>query len=292
MSNFHGTDPNLLVNALRLILEGFKTLRSEKGQPNPEKREEVLEETIEKARELSAEGVGADKVASEIETRLEHKLGRAAKDEIIGRVTSILTLAQPFDLEAFRYFENLSRILARAQTFCVTSNIFKLRGRRVENWGYELLLLPKTGLALRQISNDFDVLTTALCGQRDVIGAHVSKALAFLRTGARTLHIGLALDVDRAFSMGGSSTENKHVTLCLTSGSEVNRVGFDVVQPTSVSALPGLDLRLTATEFHALVSALLEDLNGYTKELADEEQTFRNQVAPALDRILAEWTKL
>src|SRR6266481_4512110 len=113
VANFHSPDPSLIINALRFILESYKLYRSRSGQKLPEKQEEVLEETVVKAEEMSAKGASTETVVSEIETNLERELGKAAKDEIVNRASSILALAHPFELEAFQYYENLSRMLKR-----------------------------------------------------------------------------------------------------------------------------------------------------------------------------------
>jgi hypothetical protein len=54
----------------------------------------VLEKTVSKAEEMSAQGASAEKVVSEIESSLERNLGRAAKDAIVSRASSILALAR------------------------------------------------------------------------------------------------------------------------------------------------------------------------------------------------------
>jgi hypothetical protein len=291
MSAFHGADPELIVNALRLILESFKTLRSARGEHKPGKPEEVLGETVDRADELSSAGAGADEVASEIETKLEYGLGRAGKDEILDRATFILALAQPLDLEAFRYYETLLQVLTKARDFCAVSNIFRLRGNHIKPWGYELLPLPGAGAVLQKITRDFDVLTGALLNQDRVIRARVTEVAAWLRTGMPPLQVGVGFEVTMATSMGESYAEGGHAMLSLAAGSEINRIAFEIVQPTSVPRLPGLDLMLTATQFHDLVSAMLQDISAYAKELAEEEHDFRVRIAPALEQVLSSWTK-
>lgn len=291
MSGFHAADPNLLINALRLILEGFKTFRSGKGQEKPEKREEVLQETVERAEELSTGGAGADKVASEVEAKLESGLGRAGKDEIIERATFILAVAQPFDLGAFRYYESLSKVLARAQDFCTVSNIFRLRGLRDRVLGSEVVALPSVGPLIREISNGFDVITTSQLEQRDTIRARLIDAFALLGAGARALRVVLDVEVEKATSFGDRYREKGHATLFLTAGAEINWLAFEVERATNLPGLPGVELRLTAKQFHDLVSAILEDLSRYAKELADEETDFKSRIAPALEKVLGAWTK-
>ena len=100
MLNLHGVDINSVINALRLVLDGFK-FYGQKGDKKPDKREQVLKETVEKAEEMSAKGATTDQVVQEIETTLERELGAPARTEILARASSILALAQPFEVESF-----------------------------------------------------------------------------------------------------------------------------------------------------------------------------------------------
>ena len=288
MANFYSPDPNLIINALRFILEGYKAYRSRKGQKVPEKQEEVLEETVAKAEEMSARGESAETVASQIEKSLERDLGKAAKDEIVGRASSILALARPFEVEAFRYYENLSQVLRRAQDFCASTKIFQLRGAK--NDTFSVLPMPQLDIALREVTEDFQILCGELQRAQDVISATTSRSATYLLTIPPAVRIRLGFDLTRARITGGTWADTMAAELVLSPGSEVNKIGFNVARAES-PFLRDFEIRITAKEFQRVVSAILDDVNNYVTELGEEQKHFKERLAPQLVALLEPWTK-
>jgi hypothetical protein len=289
--NFHVPDPNLVINALRLLLESLKIYGARGGQKPPDNREEVLKETVEKAEEMSAEGATTEQVVLEIETNLERELGPLVKNEIIARASSILAVAQPFEVEAFRYYDNLVLVLNRAQEFCGTTNIFKLRGEI--SGASEFLVLRKLASILPGACGDFKGLTNQI-GDRDVLSVRLAKVIVYLVSQARALRVFITLDLKKAYAIGGSYTEPLHIELSLAKGSEVNKIGFDVRRNPGSYASPyleGFEVRLTGKEFQGIVSAIFDDLNSYVLELGEEQKDFKERVGPALALILSAWVR-
>ncbi len=287
MANFHSPDPSLIINALRFILDSYKLYRSRRGQNLPEKQEEVLEETVAKAEEMSAEGASTETVVSEIETNLERQLGKATKDEIVSRASAILALADPFDLEAFRYYENLAQVLKRAQNFCASANIFQLRG--ATNGPFSVLRMPRLNLALQDVTENFKFPCTQLERAQGVLKATATSA-TYLVTKPEALHVKIEFVLSRARVTGGTYSDRMSAGLALSSGSEVNKIGFGVVTAES-PFLQSFEIRLTGEEFEKIVSALLDDLSQYTADLANEQRRFKEQIAPQLDAVLRAWAK-
>jgi hypothetical protein len=286
--NFHSQDPNLIINALRLILEGYKFLRSRGGKGVPEKQEEVLEETVAKAEEMSAQGATAETVGAEIETSLERDLGKAVKDEIVSRASSILALAHPFDPEAFRYYENLTHVLKRAQSFCAGTNIFQLRG--ASNGVISVLPMPQLNQTLVEITQNFRFF----CGQLrrgDILEVVPSTTGAFLSTKPEAVHVKFVLSLKRAQVTGGTYMDRMSGELSLSPGSEVNKIGFNVARPAESPYLMDFEIRLTGKEFQQVVSAVLDDLNRYATELAEEQRDFKERLAPQLAAVFDRWMK-
>ncbi len=283
MTNFHAphTDPNLIINALRFLLDAWKEYRSRTGQKEPDKKEEVLKETVEQAEEMSAQGADAGKIVSQIETKLELGLGTAVKDEIIGRASSILALVQPFQVEAFEYYKNILLVLNKAQEFCKSANIFKLRGATVGN--VEHLELPQLGLILPTICGEFKVLASHRMVRGNAFNVRLLAVRAHLSTGAEALQVVLRLELSKAYTTGGSYSEQQVITFTLSKGSEVNRIAFDFERSGPFGYLGGADFRLTSKDFQAIVSAILDDLNNYASELAEEQRDFKETIAPALE---------
>ncbi len=288
MTSFHSPDPNLIVSALKFLLETYKLYRSRSGRKTPEKQEEVLEETVAKAEEMSAGGAPAEEVVSEIETKLERDLGPAVKEGIIRRASSILALAQPFEVEAFRYYDNLSEVLKRAQEFCKATNMFRLRG--ATNSDFAVLQMPKLGLALREVCADYRILTYGL-GRGDVLQVRPIGVRTFLSTRVEAIHVALDLELTRAQRTGGTWTDHMKALLFLSGGSEVNKIGFTLNQPVESPYLLDFEVRLTGQQFQQIVSALLDDLNNYANELAEEQREFKERIAPQLAVILGPWIK-
>jgi hypothetical protein len=289
LESFHGADPNLIINGLKFVLDVWKTYRSRNGQEEHNKSEEVLGQTVEKAQEMSAGGASADQLVSEIETRLERDLGTVAKDEIISRVSSMVALARPFEVDSFQYYEYLVLILKRAQEFCRSTNIFKLRGEAIG--AAEYLDLPQLASVLPGICGSFKVFTDYLI-VGNVFAARPILVKSYLSTARDPLQVLLTLELKKAYSIGGSYAEQTKVALSLTKGSEVNKIGFDLIKSVEFpSYFKGAEFRLTNKEFQAIASAIFDDLNNYVAELAEEEKRFREQFAPALVAILGPWMK-
>jgi len=286
VSDFHSPDPNLDISALRFILESYKLYRS-RGGDKKEKQEEVLEETVAKAEEMSAQGASPQTVVAEIETNLERDLGKLAKDEIVKRASSILALAHPFEPEAFRYYENICQVLKRAQDFCASTNIFRLRG--TANDAISVLPMPQLNLVLEEITGHFGFSCKQLERAQGVLNVKATSK-TYLVTKPEALHVKLALVLTRACSVGGTYSDAMGAGLTLSSGSEVNRIGFDVFAAES-PLLQGFEIRLTAKEFEQIISALLDDLIQYAADLADEQRQFKEQIAPQLDAMLQAWAK-
>lgn len=284
MSNFHSPDPNLVINALRFILESYKLYRSDSGKKK-EKQEEVLKKTVAKAEEMSAQGASPQTVVREIETELERDLGKQVKDEIVRRASSILALAQPFEPEAFRYYENLSQVLNRAQDFCASANVFRLRGST--NSAVSVLPMPQLNLALAEITKDFEFSCKQLERAQDVLKA-TATSKTYSVTKPEALHVRLAFSLTRARAVGGTFSDAMSAGLALSPGSEVNKIGFNVLTAES-PFIQSFEIRLTAAEFEKIVSALLDDLNQYATELANEQRQFKEQIAPQLDSVLQAW---
>jgi hypothetical protein len=284
--NLHGVDVNSVINALRLILDGFK-FYGQKGEGDKEsdKREKVLKETVEKAEEMSAGGATTDQVVQDIETRLERELGANAKTEIINRASSILALAQPFEIESFRYYDNLTLILDRAREFCKAANIFKLRG--TTDRAFEYLELPRLSKVLPEICGTFKFLMDQFI-VGDTFRVLPAKITVILSTKAVGLLIWFDLELEKAYQIGGSYIDKENAYLSISKGTGVNRIAFDVLAPQYKR---GGEIRLTGKEFQVIVSAIFEDLNNYVRELSEEQMEFKERVGPALTAILTAWMK-
>jgi hypothetical protein len=278
--NFHGLDPSLVINALRLVLDGWKTFRTKSGQNEPERK--VLEDAVNKAEGMSEEGADAEAVVSEVGKTLEKELGAVIKDDVLSRAASILAIARPFETEAFRYYDALWSALNGARQLCVTSNIFLLRARTVKKLQY--LPMQNLSLALKDLFEETEVFK-AFVTDPDVIECRVSKVQSSLTLGAECLSILVVIAVLRAYSIGGTFTESQTIELFLKPGMQVNRVGFRSLG-RSVSLAPvDFEVLLLGKDFEALMQGILKDLSDYTAELSSEQEEFKEKFAPLLRAI-------
>ena len=277
--SFHGFDANLIINSFRLVLEGWKLLRTQSGQKEPEKKEEVLEEAVKKAEQMSEAGADGENVASEIGSALERELGSTVKDDVLSRAASILAIAQPFETKAFRYYDNLDSTLSAVRQFCVNSNVFVLRARTVK--GVQYLPMPKLGLALNTLFKDTEVFR-AFIPDRHVIRYGIAHIQASLTSAAGNLSIIVILRILRATSMGESYSDEQTIELFLRPGTQVNRIGFRSLGRTTDQRIVDFELLVLGTEFEALIKALLDDVTDYTGDLANEQRAFKERFAPML----------
>jgi hypothetical protein len=277
--NLHGLDPRILIDAMRLVVDGWRVYRSERNQSEPEKKEKVLEEAVKNAEQMSARGDNAEKVLSEVGTRLEKELGLAAKEDVFERVASILAVVRPFDVDAFRYFDNLAATIFAAREFCKIANVFQLRARTVN--GIEYLPLPKFAQSLNVLFNETNAFRA---GERPphIVELTIGETEAYLSSGKENLSVVVPIRIRESVLVGRILTSNDRFELILGEGSSVNRIVFRAGrQPASLN-LTEVDILLLGDDFRKLTESLLSDLEDYIRELSEEQRSFRDRFAPAL----------
>jgi hypothetical protein len=149
--------------------------------------------------------------------------------------------------------------------------------------------MPGLNQALLEITENFGFF----CGQLrrgDVIEVSPSTVQSFLSTKAEAVNIQFVLSLKRARVTGGSYMDRMSGELFLSSGSEVNKIGFGVARGESPYMID-FEIRLTGREFQQIVSAVLDDLSRYTNELAEEQRDFKERLAPQLAAVLGPWLK-
>ena len=279
-TTFSPEDANLFLSGLRLLLDAWRTFRSRKGHKTLEHREEVLRDAVEKA---EAKHENATDTVREIEAVLEIELGTEVKNEIFARATSILAIAEPFRVEAFRYSDALFQVLRAAQAFCKSSNIFALRGKDIHDVDH--LRLDKLAQEVRAL------LEPAGFPDDDLSVEHVGKAslqdlIATLMSGNDPLSIHVSVGLTMSYATtGGVYHETKHCTYALVPGREINYIGFQA--RNSAPYFQSFEQRITAGNLSSLVDAILTDLAGYENELSAEQKKFTQNVGPAITTIVA-----
>lgn len=275
----------LFLDVLGIFRDAYRALRAQ-GEPGTkiQVEEKVLDEAIQRAEAMSAAGADAKKVLQEIEVKLETELGPAAKSEIIERAFSILTLARPLELKAFECYQQLRRVLDSVRTFCETKNIFQLRGELSNGEGS--LHLPTVGAVLRPLLEAQAPLADDFRSP-ETIRVSIAGVTAILSTKEERLYLLVVVQAARTDHVGGIHSQGGFYMLSLTSGSQVNRIGFHIEQRPERSWIRDFEIRLSGEEFKRLVLAVLGDIGNYASELLREEKQFTQEIGPALDSLLS-----
>jgi hypothetical protein len=274
-------DPKLVIDALRLIIEGWRAYRTTRGRQESEDRreEEVLQEAVRKAEGMTAEGADAEKVVREVGADLDRELGSAATNDILGRLNSIIALAHPFDLNAFRYFESLTRTLSSAREFCKNTNLFALRATIID--GVYYLELADVGQSMSRLFVRNEALRNGT-QERNVIDFSIRAMKAFLRSDLKCFSIVVPVTIRRISVMGSTEITEDMFALSLRDPAQVNRLGFHIDARPLPLYTPDFEFLLRGEDFRELVESLLSDLAGYIKELSFEERDFEQKFEPAL----------
>ena len=233
---------------------------------------------------MSSKGVEAKEVLSELETTLEGELGAATRSEIIIRASTLMAIARPFELEAFRYYDQLCSVLDSAREFCDSKNIFTLRGEYSDGKGS--LLLPKVSPVLRSLLKNSGALVDDFQDQ-DTIAVSVVHATAVLTTNRERLYVHVLVQANKTDHMGGTYTRGGIYGLALAVGTQVNRIGFRIDQRPERSFARDFEIMLNSDEFKKFVLAIYSDLTDYANELLKEQGEFKDEIRPALEQVLS-----
>src|SRR5262245_38138479 len=114
--------PELALNGLRLLLEGYKVFRDRfKDKKTPDHVEEILVQA-EKSPEKAAE----------IEQTLTKALEPCDAAIVKGDLELLSLLVHPTPhMDAFDYWSQLTKLVAGLHTYAVKNRLFELRGRPV-----------------------------------------------------------------------------------------------------------------------------------------------------------------
>jgi hypothetical protein len=289
-ASFHpgAEDVQSLIGVLRLLLDGYKTWRSERRQSDKQadKEERALEDALKDAEaKTTGSAIDPQTVVSGIEAKLEEDLGASGKDAIMGRAAGILALSRPFDVESFRFYDLLSNVLVAANTFSAAMNLYRLRGNADDSNGY-ILHLPRTSAPCQRLLERSGYLLTDASYGDNAVGCRIAEVHTFITTSSE-LRVMAVVEVKRASTWGEQYDDFPSFGLTLTAGDEVNQIGFHIDNQPQRSFLRDFSVRLTVKELKDLLFAVLSDLADITEELFHEEKRLRDEVTPALAQLMA-----
>jgi len=269
--------PELAINGLRLLLDGYKVFRDRfRDKSTPDRVEEILVEA-EKTPEKAAE----------IEQSLIKTLEPSDAATVKGDLELLTLFAHPVpSLDAFDYWGQLTKLVAGLHAYAVKNRLFELRGRNDSRFG-ETLLLPTSGAKI--LPDEHAIRLAAPVGSEGVKDA---AALALLRKNAKNFPITVLVraDFNEYHSIGGPPSVIGDVCyFSITSGQRRHWLRFDC-QGSSYHFKDTFEYMLSASHLSTIIEALRDDIRKIAAEVAADEQ----KIAPlfsAIDAFSKEMSK-
>jgi hypothetical protein len=262
-------NPELAINGLRLLLDGYKVFRDRfRDKKTPERVEEILAQ--------------ADKTpgkAAEIEQNLAKSLEPGDAAIVKGDLELLSLLVHPVpEMDAFDYWGQLTKLVGGLHTYAVRGRLFELRGRAHPTFG-ETLMLPTSGV---RILPDEQAIQLAVPNSSRQ-GVKSAFALALLRKDAKNFPITALVraEFNEYHSMGGPPSV---IPVCcrysITCGQQRHWLRFERLDG-SYHFTESYEYMLNASDLIAIMEALRDDIRKITVEVEADEQ----KIAPFLNAI-------
>ena len=262
--------PELALNGLRLLLEGYKVFRDRfRDRSTPDRVEEILVEA-EKTPEKAAE----------IEQSLVKTLEPSDAAIVKGDLELLTLFAHPVpNLDAFDYWGQFTKLVAGLHAYAVKNRLFELRGRADSRLG-ETLLLPKSGTCILPDEHviRLAVPTSPRQGVKDAI------AIALLRKNANDFPITAMVraEFNEYHSMGGPpSVIPVFCHYSITSGQQRHWLRFERRNDGPYQFRQRHEHMLNASDLIAIMEALRDDIRNIAAEVHADEQ----RIAPLFSAV-------
>lgn len=260
---FEHLTPELVISALRLLIDGYKVGRDRfKDKKTPDRVEEIVTRA-EKAPQADTK---------EIERSLNENLDPS--DAVIVRgdleLLSLLMLPAP-SLDAFDYWGKLTQLPSGLHAFAIKNRLFELRGAKGDT-SDELLLLPRSGKLI--LPNHLAVKLAVPVG--DWEGVRDAECLAVLRKEAQDFPIAAFVGArfNKYSSMGGDPTVNSDSCyFSIGPGQQRHWLSFSRPDGYIPHFQRYFEYRLEAADLISIVQALSDDIREYATAVnADQEK--------------------
>jgi len=259
--------PELVINALRLLIEGYKVGRDRfKDKKTPDRVEEIL------TRAEKAPQADTKQIERSISEELDPGDAAIVKGDL--ELLSLLMLPAP-SLDAFDYWGKLTQLVAGLQAFAIKNRLFELRGDKKDQWG-EVLLLPRSGKLI--LPNELALELTRPTSHWERVKD--AECLAVLRKNAQDFPI-VALVGARfnEYSSVGGNPLVKEDSCYFAIGPGQQRHWLSFSRPSEwyrAHFEDHFEYRLEATNLISIVQALRDDIREYAMAVNADEEKIRS----------------
>jgi hypothetical protein len=273
--------PELIVSSLRFLLESYKLGRDRfKDKKAPEDIEKIVTQA-EKAEPKTIDAADLDRSITET---LGPEDAAMVKGDL--ELLSLLILPAP-KLDAFNYWEMLSRLVEGLQAYARDKRLFELRGINQSGFG-QVLVLHK---AAAEILPAEQAARLATPYERE--GLKQANGIAILRPDGSGFPIvsGVLAEFYQYSSMGG--TPGVKIDMCffdISPGQQPHWLKFDRGYRSSGHFMQSHQYMLEAADFVSIVKALRDDIHDYANQILADEQTI-GPLSAAIDAFVAANTK-
>lgn len=255
--------PELVISALRLLIEGYKVGRDRfKDKKTPDRVEEIL------TRAEKAPQADTKQIERSISEELDPRDAAIVQGDL--ELLSLLMLPAP-SLDAFDYWGKLTQLVAGLQAFAIKNRLFELRGAKRNPWG-EVLLLPRSGKLILPDSLAAELTVPANNWER----LKDAECLAVLRKEAQDFPVVALIGArfNRYSSMGGDpGVDSYSCYFEIGYGQQRHWLSFSRPNVYEPHFLKHFEYRLEAADLISIVQALRDDIREYATAVnADEER--------------------
>jgi hypothetical protein len=267
---FEHLTPELVISALRLLMEGYKVGRDRfKDKKTPDRVEEIVTRA-EKTKQIDTK---------EIERSLAETLDPTDAAIVKGdlELLSLLMLPAP-SLDAFDYWGKLTQLVNGLQAYAHKNRLFELRGVKKPELG-EVILLPRTGSCILP-----EKLASGMPIPYQMQSVKDTSCLALLRKV--TVDFPIIVLVGARFNeyspVGGPpSVISDGCYFDIAPGQQRHWLRFDRGQRYTPHFHQSSEYRLEASDFISIVNALRDDIRQYAAGVQADEQ----KIAPLFTQI-------
>jgi hypothetical protein len=250
-------NPELILNGLRFLLDGYKTYRERfKDKKTPDRVEEIV--------------IRAEKETADIERSLD---ALEPSDAAIVRgdleLLSLLISPTP-SMDAFDYWGKLTILVEALQRYATDNRLFELRGSKMAKLG-EVLALPRSAKIIlpAEHARKLAVVSTDRERLKDVY------CVALLQKEPQGFPIAIALvaQFNHYESMGGVSVRETSCRFSISAGQQRHWLMFSRPEDWFMPDFKThYEYRLGADDLISVAQALREDIGNYVSQVSTDQE--------------------
>lgn len=262
-------NPELVVSALRLLMEGYKLARDKfKDKKTPDRVEEIV---------IRAEKSQPRLNQAELERSITEALDPSDAEIVKGdlELLSLLVLPAPA-LDVFDYWGKLTLLVSGLQAYATSHRFFELRGTKDGVLG-EVILLPRCGSCIlpEKIASG---MVTVYKAQK----VKDASSLAYLRKAPVGFPIVLLVEARLDdYSYVPPTVVTHSAYFHVKRGQERYWLRFENHENFGTGFRTTSEYKLAASDLISIVAALRDDIRQYAEEVHAHEQ----KIAPLFTQI-------